>query len=512
MKTRYIKLTLIFCLITALFACKKDLGNYDYNDPGVATVDETNIAAVYNIEQYAKLTVSPTVNYPGDTSNLSYQWITYVKSSSSVTLGTPSVISTKKVLDVALPTPPGAYYLEFIVTDKSNNGKTNARTLLNVSAPIETGWLVLHSLGGQSDVDFIASTNLSPTGPTKRMSNLFQTIQGAKLDGEGQMLGFARRSNSLFNYIMVATNKTIKRVNGFTFALMGTDQELFRTPLAAKNFQAFINNGSNDLLINDGKLQQLPYGVIQDALYNNIYNGDYSLAPYLVFNELGTYGALVYDQKFQKFMYTGQALGNYNFIQFLPAATTAPIPSFSPSNVGKNMLFMDRGFNKYAYAFFKDNTGNGRYMYVLNVGIADAGRLAVATYDMTALPEITQAKFFQVGELGNVALYATDKNVYRFDYSGTRTATVAFNGLPAAETITCMRIFKPVLNPNAPKTEFTLTNSAVVYVATWDGTQGRLYELAINVASGVISPTPLKVYTGFGKISDMTAKFRGTGT
>lgn len=495
----------------ALYSCKKDLGNYNYTTPNLPVQDTAGIAATYSVEQYSNLKINPTIHYSGDTSNLNYQWVTYAKSLSSPVLGAPTVISNQRNLNVSLNISPGTYYLELDITDKTNSYKTASRSVLNVLASIETGWLVLHTLNNQSDVDFIASTNLSPTGPNKRASNLFQAVIGNKIAGDGQVIGFSRRSNSIFNWITIGTDQNIERVNGFSFSLIGANKDLFRRPLTSNSFQAHINNGSNELLIGNGLLYVLPWGLsVQDALFNAPYNGDYTLAPYFVYNDFSPFGALVYDQKYGKFLYTGQTFNN-NFIQFKPAAVTTPAQAFDPSNVGKTLLFMDRGYNKYAYAFFKDQTGNSRYLYVLNQTLSDAGKLAVATYDMSALPEITNAQFYQVGDLGNVALYATSNTVYRFDYSGTKAATVNFS-VPANEKITAMKIFKPQSNMNAPVAEFTLTNNSVIYIATWDGTQGKLYELSINVASGIINPVPLKTYTGFGKIKDMVAKFRGSGS
>lgn len=503
---------LVFLFLTTVFySCKKDIGNYDYTAVNAARTDTTSLATVYNIEQYGNLTISPKINYTGDTSKLSFEWLAYAKSLSSFQVGPPISIFKGSKLNTSIAIAPGNYYLELKITDKSNGLVTTSRTLLNVLATMETGWLVLHSLNGESDVDFIASKNLSTVGIEKRITNLFQTLQGGRMKGEGQMIGYARRSNSAFNFITVGTDQSIKRLNGFSFALLGQDNALFRRPLTATNFQVHLANASNELLINNGILYGLPWSIVQDALYNAPFNGDYSLAPFIVFADYSPFGALVYDQKYRRFMYTTQALANLTLTPMKTAAISSPVQAFDPSNVNKDMLFMDRGYQKNAYAFFRDRDGSGTYLYILDQSKPDAGNLALAAYNMTALPEIATAKFFQVGDLGNVALYATDKTVYRYDYSGSKLATVAFNGISSAETITKMKIFKPQLDMGGGSAEFTATDNAVLYLATWDGTQGKLYELSLNVASGVINPTPLKVYTGFGKIKNMVAKFRGTG-
>ena len=503
---RYILLS--FALAAGFSACKKDEGNYSYHSVDAPLVDTSTLAATYSVQQYDSLLVTPTIQYKGDTGNLSYQWLVYVKSLSSATIGPPITLATTRNIKQAITVAPGNYYLELVITDKSNNLKTTTRTLLNILASIETGWLVLHENNATSDVDFIASKNLSPTGPEKRLSNLFLSTGGAAMPGSARFIGFARRSNSAFNWITVATDQGIRRMNGFTFAQLAADNNLFRRPLTTTNFQYYFSVSSTEAIINGNNLQTLQWGLVQDAYFNAPYEGDFTLAPSVIYVDYPVYATYVYDQQHSNFLHSNSYNATHTFVNFTPS----PAAPFDPGNVGKDLMFMDLGYQRNIFAFFKDKTGNGRWLYTLNATKSDDGAVAMATYDMSALPEITGAKFFQVGDLGNVALYATDRTVYRFDYSGTKTATIAFDGLPANETITSFKIFKPRENTNAPAAEFTTTNNAVVYIATWDGTQGKLYEMSMNVASGAIKATPLKVYTGFGKIKDMTPKFRGTGT
>lgn len=489
-------------------ACKKDLGTYTYHPVDAPLVDTSTLAVHYSVEQFGNLTIQPKVNYQGDTANLSYQWLVYVKSLSSPTVGPPIVLATTRNINQAVSVAPGNYYLELIITDKTNNLKTTTRTLLDIQAAIETGWLVLHQSNGNSDVDFIASTNLSPAGPNKRMANLFTSSMGAPMPGNGRFIGFSRRSNSAFNWITVGTDKGIRRMNGFTFALLGADNQLFRRTLVNPDYQAYFANNNEEILVNAGNIQTFQFGIVQDALFNGQYDGDFQLAPFALYIDFPVYNLFAYDQLHSRFLRSSGANAIHAFSTFIPE----PAGAFDPNNVGKDLLFMDMGYLHNIFAFLKDKSGNGRYLYELSGTKVDDGAVAMAAYDMSALPEISNALFFQVGDLANVALYATDRTVYRYDYSGSQTATVAYSGLPANETITCLRIFKPQRNAGAPAAEFVNTNNAVVYIATWDGTQGKLYEMAMNVASGAINPTPLKVYTGFGKIVDMGTKFRGTGT
>ncbi|MCR6721192.1 MAG: hypothetical protein NVV59_13115 [Chitinophagaceae bacterium] len=104
------------------------------------------------------------------------------------------------------------------------------------------------------------------------------------------------------------------------------------------------------------------------------------------------------------------------------------------------------------------------------------------------------------------------KKVYRYDYSGTNDAYVQLDGFAGNENITGIRLFKATLNSNNSVADFNNTNNTVLFVSTWNGSEGKVYEYSINAASGVINPTPVKTYTGFGRVADMMFKFRGPGT
>lgn len=509
MKSIKIYAFLLFFCFAGLQACKKDLGNYTLTEVDVPTRDAADVQAAYNVEQSDNLTINPKINYKGDEANLSYQWLMYIVSPSSVTIGPPVVLAETKQLNRKMDMAPGNYYLELVITDNTSAVKTTSRSLLNVLALMESGWLVLHSANNESDVDYITNPNLIPGALTKRIPNILSAQTGSKLEGEGQFIGFSRRGNSGFNWVTVGTTKELRRFNGFNFSNLIGGQQLFRRTQTSFDFVSHLNNGANELIVSKtGQLFAQSWTLVQEALFGGLFNGDYNLSPYMVFNDYSSYGATVYDQKNGRFMYTTQVVTNLNFVNYRPSVAGQ---AFDPSNVGKELLFMDRGFGSNAYAFFKDKTGNGRYLYVLNQNRADAGNVADAAYDMTTLPDIQDAKFFQVGSLGNVALYATEHRVYRFDYSGTRLAELVFDGIPANESITSMKIYKPKINLNNIMTQFAATDNSLVYLATWNGTEGKLYELRMNVANGLITATPLNVYTGFGRIHDMTPKFRGSG-
>lgn len=501
----------IIFLAAVAVSCKKDLGNYNYHVEPTPVIDTTGMGATYNVPQFGTLNITPKINNEGDTTQLSYQWLSYVVTPGGNGTNPAVEVGTYRNFNGTVNIRPGTYYLELIVTNKVTRMKSNARFTLNVMPYIETGWLVLHSKDGQSDVDLIVTKNILRSAlEEKRMKNLYEFTYGSKIPGTGKMIAYSRRSNSDFNWVTIGTDRTMLRLNGFTFAQLAKDAQFFRRAEGSINPQAMMQNSDHEGLINNGQLHVNQWSSPLDAVFSGAYRGDYSLAPYFVYNNFSPMGLWVYDQKNTRFLYTTSTLANLNFQDCKPPAE-ADQP-FNLSNTGKELLYMERGMSNYLYAFMKDKTGTGRDLYVVNATkSSDDGKMAFAAYNMNTLPDINNAKFFTVGDLGNFALYATDKAIYRYDYSGSGQAIVNFSGIGPNETITGMKIFKSTLNINTNTADFTLTNNSVLFVATWDGTQGRVYELSMSVVTGLVEATPLRVYDGFGRIMDMAFKWRGTG-
>jgi hypothetical protein len=499
----------IFLLLAVCSACKKDLGNYNYNVTGMPVIDTTGIGAPYYIERYSSLQIDPVIRYDGgDMKALRYEWILYpnVTGSTSVTIPVKT-IATDKTLNVPIIEKVGEYTVQLIATDTTNQLKINMLFTVVVSVGIEYGILVLHTQQDSSDVDFITTSNAVPVAgiTPKWLKNIYSASTGSKIAGTPRFIAQERRSQTIQNWIMTGSDGHMARMSGSDFSLIREDQALFRRADAVIAPQAYMfMNNSYSALINDGHLHIYSTTYETDALFSGAVAGDYELAPYLANGTSSGLTAVVYDKKYGKFIHPASIVGS--MIDFrAPADGTNP--PFDLRSIGKDMLYMDWGFNTYTHAFFKNKTDNGYWLYVINFNKSDDGNMAISASNMSALPEINTAVFFQSSELGYVDFYATDRHIYAYDYQGTNTATLAFDGFPAGETITALKIYKPKPNFN-----LTAVDGTLLYVGTWDGTQGKLYEFALNGISGQISATPLQTFEGLGKISDISAKARGAGT
>lgn len=509
---KYLIHTIFFAGLLLAAACKKDKGNYSYHDYFAPVVDTTGIGGPRYIEPGSRLRIEPAVSYgSGDTSVLSYQWILY-----PYVVGSPSTpppvktIGTSRKLDAPISEKVGEYRAELIVTDTVSRMKVNTIFTVVVSAGIEYGFAVLHSSEDGSDVDFITTSNAVPVPgiQPRRIRNMYSEIIGSKFTKDARFIAQDRKTSSTQNWLLIGGAGHMTRVSGADFSLLRQDADFFRRPGEPIDPQAeMLMNNSYNALINNGRLHLYTSSYDADALFGASNDGDYELAPYLAYMSHYSFFAAVYDEKYGKFIRPSSAYGA--MMDFNPPTVNSANPPqpFNLRNIGKTMLFMDRGFSNNTHAFFSDRAGNGKWLYVINFNKADDSAMAVSKHDMTALPEIGDARFFQASEQGYVDLYATDRAIYAYDYQGANTASLSYNAFPAGETITCMRIYKPRPNYN-----LTTVEGRILYVATWDGHEGRLYELALNPLSGQIDPAPLNTFSGFGKIVDMTAKARGSGT
>lgn len=498
---------LIIACVMLVIGCKKDKGNYDYTEVPQALIDTTGMGQPRYVERSQLLDIDPVIRYEnGNMNALKYQWLIYPATQGGNANITAKVISNEKRLNLPVGEPVGEYSLELIVTDTTNLLKTNTIFTVVVSAGIEYGWMVLHGDENGADVDFLVSSNAVPiAGITpKRLSNIYSAVVGKKLPGTPRFIAQTRKNFVKGHWMTIGTSTQLSRVSGVDFSLMRENRAFFRRDEEVMDPQAYmLTASSNDAFINNKRLYLFNTPYETDARFGASVSGDYELAPYLAYGVGFSYPVVVYDQKNGRFARPASTFGA--MVGFNAPANPATAP-FDLRSIGMDMLYMDRGFSGYTHSFFKSRTGNEYWLYIANFASFDNGQLAIGRYNMSALPEISSAKFFQSSELGYVDWYATEDKIYAYDFQTTNTAKVVFNGFSAGEKITSMKIYKPRPNANLNAVEGTL-----MYVATWNGTEGKVYEFAINGLSGEITPAPLNTYSGLRKVADMAPKARGNG-
>lgn len=487
-------------LVTFSQACKKDLGNYDYVDTDVPVIDTTGLGRTLTILRYTNIQLEPEVSIANG-HNLQYQWLFYSQIQSTTSIPEVRELSTELKLDAFIGEPVGGYYLELIVTDQESDLKANVVFNVNISANMEYGMLVLYEGESGGDVDFIKTPSQAAINTeATHLRQLYSASFGEYMTATPRFIWSSRYSTTV-NWITAASEDHIARFHGDDFSFLGDQLYLFRRNNTIIRPEAYVyTTGNYNVMINNGRMQVTNSPAELDAKFGGYAAGNYRLAPYLSEN-VSSYPfiAVGYDELNGRFMYYFSS--SATMVDFEPPANSDQ--KFDLRNIGKDMLYMTSGASRYTYSFFKDRTGNGRWLYVTNFSDwSDDGLLAINAYEMTSLPEIDQARFYQVSGLASFAYYATADKIYNYAYNSSGTANVAFT-VPSGEEITCLKLYRP-----RPRTGLEDREERMLYLATWNGSIGKVYELAINETSGVINPDPLYVFEVEGKIADMSAKVR----
>jgi len=512
-----ISLTLFVALLSGCFA---DKGNYEYSEINEIVIDTTNFQMEYNVVQFDSLKIKPEIMFSLkeiDNENLEYTWTIFNNIwNNSVS----EVISRERNLKykVAQMSSGTSYSLVLDVKDKTSGIAAQSVFKVWISSEIVSGWLVLHTSTSGSDIDYIATKNAVPTVAANRhYRNVFSSINGGMLKGNTTFISPARRNSTVINSIYIGTDSELYRIAGKTFKLEYTSDGMFTILPQNIKPQAYECGSTQQFLINDGQLHSIVNQSAWEATFsyalqlNSTLNASkIDLAPFIyipaAYASSTQFAGVFYDKLKQRFVILPYSSMPITLITKFKDQASGAI--FDVNNIGKEMLFFEKGFNNYGYAIFKDNGSANRWLYVANFNKTMSDNMAIAKYDMSAATDIENAKFYSCGNRGEMLLYATERDIYTYDYSGSNTSIKINSPFATGEVITSMKIYKPGTSNSLGD-----ANGALLYVATWNGTEGKLYEFSLNETNGYLRNTqPLNIFTGFGKIVDMNYKLQGTGT
>lgn len=142
------------------------------------------------------------------------------------------------------------------------------------------------------------------------------------------------------------------------------------------------------------------------------------------------------------------------------------------------------------------------YYLTITTGVPSVAAAGiVADIDISSLAEIQEANSHLLTARAPLGFYATDTRLYSYSYSeGASTVNPASVGWTAAagETITDVYLMDNygiglAQNPQG----------RYLCVSTWDGTEGTIHILEIDVSTGDVIQE-VESYDGFGLIKDMT--------
>lgn len=527
------------CLVTA---CYDDKGNYDYVALNEISVDTTGVSTTYTLEQYDSLHIVPVLRFTQGTipdDKLAYKWVMYTDKFSN-TASDMEVLSTEKELHIQVTQQSKTenYAIMYYVTNLENNTVWQQKYTLIVQPSVVSGIVALHTLNGESDIDYIATTNAVPgVVENKWLKNILFSTVGRKLSGNPVSVSAVRQSGqtgSSVNAVYVATDEEFVKLSGKDFSWVCDVNELFyQRPDVLKPYRVLRDGqiAHTTVLINDDDVhninnQSSQYwnNTFSDALRAESSLGEVSVAPFIYMPD--SYWtpnlAVFYDTKGKRFV---RLPSSFNETAKLAPFVTQISTAFDVNNIGKDLIWFGIGYNAHGFALMTDYTlyraNFNTDEFILNPDGSseineDINDLAVRIYDLSGEPEIQNAKFFDCGEFATLFMYATERDIYVTSIRSTTLRTVKINNdFPADEKITALMIYNQNVNQMS---ELASVTGNYLYVATWNGTEGKIYEFAIarntcemNNTQGEDKKAPLNVFTGMGKVVDMSIKVQGWG-
>lgn len=491
-------------LILLIFSCKKDNSNTSITKLPEFAIDTAGQIVSYSVQQSVQeLTIDPKIIYNGDAKNLHYLWRLYSPEAGNPSAGvtqTPvDTLATTKQLKAFVNRNPGSYVAELQVTDLSTTLKTQMRFTVTVSSPRPYGWLVAYEkkAGGSTDVSLIRSNEFVSTVPQEEvMRDIYTAVNGTGINGKPLRI--------VNNGTMIVTDQTAVRVNGPDYKKIADFNQIFIGGAPAPKPQGILDRGFGFHLVNNGDIYWGSGNVWIGKV--TLDTKGYRALPIPIRIYAKNSGA--FDDLNKRFFKLEQQTGQ---------ATTFPVVSptarfgMDLNSINKNLLYVGDGStltgnSRHQYAFFRDLDGSKTWLYGINfLAETDPG---VCLIDLTGMPDINIAKQFETGNLGAMALYATDRKIYSFTFSNNdniaKDNLLGFTA-PGNELITKISLFKA---DGSGYSGATSKNNKLLFVATWDeaAKDGKVYILSLSQLSGAITSMPLRVLSGFGKISDMILK------
>lgn len=495
---KYIYLVFILGIMGMLSSCFEDEGNYTYVELPDFYVDTVGQQTSFTIPQFSEFTLTPKLVYSGDKSALEFTWSMYEPS----VFESADTLAKTESLSVAIEVSPGDYILEFCAMEIATGLRATMRYNIAVESVVGTGLMVYYQQNGLADCDMVRSRLFNGTLTESTVSRDLYSLANPEIPLTGTPVCLGITSGY---WLYLLTEDDIVRVSLEDLTVIGQFEDLFLTVPEVCKPQGYYRFFGMEVLVNNNQthILLLGYGGAEYPLPRALTGQNYSASPYVMVG----WGvcATVYDELERRFLFGDM------YSSELEEIPNAEGSAFDMSNVGKDLLYMapgycDQNYAVYAYAAMETPgmpAEKAIYIYLTNGSAAMERGLAVL--DLAGCANISDATHWAFSTRSPSLYYATGTGVYTVNFNLTEQtvvpATQAAWTCPAGEQITCMRMFS--------STGLNLDSDAsckYLMVATFNGSEGKVYILEADVATGVLNATPVETFDGFGEIKDMQFK------
>lgn len=490
-----IQIILLLIVVSGLWSCYDDKGNYDYKDLIFLQIDTVGIGVEQTAYQFEHFKVPVSIKYAGNENNLSYEWKIYPqnpqKDDDVQKYDSAVVLYTKAVFDTIIYELPGAYYLTLTVTDKSQDLKEFFTMKLNVETLVSRGLCVMDEKNGRYDLHMIKSAKIL-TDITRSEEQIYYNVYSGVNNTEvtnGKFLGKGTAAANNVFYFFTETGGLKLNVN--TYEIVSNDYtSWFSFPMSITSAPTayMVTSRPMEMIVNNGLIYVWDHASMGVTTFGDRLGGDYEAAPYLPYISTRTFATVIFDMKNKRFAPIDQFGSNVGSF----GSTSG---EFDLNDIGatKELKYMENGFNSYTYAVFYDTKTSDYSLYVMDFSGTTA--TPVKIYAMADCVGITENSFYTFGHKGNVCFYASGSDLYQYRYASTNKGSVvhSFNG----ENITGIEVFKESGH---------VQDGKLLIVSTEVGGEGKIYLIEFNELTGAITGGTTEPYTGFGRIVDVLYK------
>lgn len=541
MRIKHFIYTLLITMTSlGMASCYEDKGNYDYTDIDDIKVEFPGNIGTENDIRYAErqgdtLYITPDVECM-DKSHLTYLWERYTKGVETEILKKERNVTLPLLVKegAAIQWKVGTYKLRFTVKDTVTMQTCQKLVNVTVKSVTPVGVQVLTTTDGKTDISTIEDDNFIEglEIPSVSYNYFSQRNQGKKLDGEGRNINWYYNEDG--SALIVLTDHDGCSINMSTFKPNISFDNLFSEKPV--NIKRMVNANGVYLVYADNNIYNLyaTYGLVLDdepafePIFGSEEEIEYAPEPSYVSSESGKmagsliYGNIAYNSKKGKFLlydwYNAPMPGMPFPMQNLG---DDPYAVFNPSNMNEdNLVGMDYGVYTYynksqnQWALFSKDTENGKSLTLYRFN--DEGyENDKATYDLKQVvstdksnTELSNVNCFQMSTLvDGVSYFSTPDGVYSLNANEISNGlTELFTPSNGNEKVTMIRLLKYQQNDEDTQginPTFFSHISKSLYIATWDGIQGRIYRIGVSEEGQLDSAVEMNEWDGFGEIKDM---------
>jgi hypothetical protein len=478
MKKRIIHLLSLATITLGLNSCYKDKGNYTYSDINQITIKTS--ADNYNVVLPDSLKIDLLLEQTiPDAAGLSFQWVLFPQTSAPLTRRT---LDTTQNLRAKITEEPGSYLLDVFVKDRKTGVEFQKRFGISIFSAFSEGWVVLEEKSNGCDLSMITPADVV-------FRNIYSDANKGQLLPAGTFRLPDIKTNRNVQSVYIISPNDVTQVHFSNFLkIAGFNDFFWQAPTPAAPQHYFLN-GDDEMMLNNGKPHTrslITTGVNKLTLSPE---GNYYMAPYEIYTSSSNY--VLFDTIARKFFKI-----NMSSVTLIPFAAWDGVSAFDVNNIDKRFIYAEQNTGAQFNAIFKHLNNDSLYAYVINPTLAQPG---VNKYEGLTAPGLASAKLFVMSKALPHLYYASGNQVYKLDLPA-KTATPIYT-FPAGTEIRAMKMY---LNR---KTSSDANNNKLIGIATWEnGTEGKVYYFPIAATGNFTGNTYSKVYSGFGKINDITFK------